>query len=150
MQGFARNKCEMQPKHVLNETDASRCSEQPRQTAHSISMELVSLWDRDRVLYSMASHCCFQQTVHHYSLWQDSKHCAFTWVKKKAAPLLLSLSPFILMSLCFPLFSCFPVYVRAVSLPLFLSVLAPAALQSGRMSGQTFRKTQLCRRFLFA
>lgn len=41
MQGFARNKCEMQPKHVLNETDASRCSEQPRQTAHSISMELV-------------------------------------------------------------------------------------------------------------
>lgn len=88
--------------------------EQLRQAAGSISMELVSLWDRDWVLYSMASHCCFQQTVHHYSVWQESKHCAFTWVKKKAAPQHLSLlSPFTASSCCFV--SCLLTYVLVVS-----------------------------------
>lgn len=33
-------------------------------------------------LYSMASHCCFQQTVHHYPVWQESKHHAFRGQEK--------------------------------------------------------------------
>lgn len=63
-------------------------------TASAISMELMSLWDWDGVLYSKASHCCFQQTVHHYSVWQESKHDAFSG-QEKARPLSLS-GPFIL------------------------------------------------------
>lgn len=98
--------------------------EQPQQTASCISMELVSLWDRDQVLYSMASHCCFQQTVHHYSVWQESKHCAFTRVKKKAAPLhLFLLSPSSASSSPFvsPLFLASPcMYVLFHSLCSFL------------------------------
>lgn len=94
--------------------------EHPCQTATSISMELVSLWDRDRVLYSMASHGCFQQTVHHYSVWQESKHCAFTWVKNTPphtyththTPLFAKSPHCVLMSPCFSSFSCFPVHVR--------------------------------------
>lgn len=43
------------------------------------------------VLYSTASHCCFQQTVHHYSVWQESKHWAFTG-QDKASPLSSPLS----------------------------------------------------------
>lgn len=153
MQGFARKQCEMQPKHVLNETDASRRSKQPRQTAGSISMELVSLWDRDRVLYSMASHWCFQQTVHHYSIWQDSKHCALTWVKKKVAPLhLFLLSPFTASSCCFV----FPLFLAS----LWMFVVFPSLYsflfchqQHCRVHvylTQTFRKIQLYIRFLFA
>lgn len=61
-------------------------------------MGLMSLWDWDGVLYSMASHCCFQQTVHHYSIWQESKHCAFRGQEKARPPLFVkSLHP---ASLC--------------------------------------------------
>lgn len=37
----------------------------------------------------------------------------------------------ILMSLCLPSFSCSPMYVHIVLLPLFLSILSSAALQIG-------------------
>lgn len=93
----------MQLKHVvINETDGGRLWEQPQQTPSSISMELMSLWDWDGVLYSMASHCCFQQTVYHYSVWQESKHCAFTGQEKATPPSLCQVpSSCILMLLCF-------------------------------------------------
>lgn len=81
-------------------------------------------------LYSMASHCCFQQTVHHYSVWQESKHCAFKG-QEKHIPLSLS-SPFILhpyVALFSFTFSHFPLYILAISLPLFSSVQSPAAFK---------------------
>lgn len=53
-------------------------------------------------LYSMVSHCCFQQTVHHYSIWQESKHCAFKGQEKARPPSLCQVpSSCILMLLCF-------------------------------------------------
>lgn len=106
----------MQLKHVvINETNGGRPWEQLRQTPCSISMELMSLWDWDGVLYSMASHCCFQQTVHHYSVWQESKQCAFKG-QEKARPTLFvkSLHP---ASLC-----CF-VFSHIFTLPPCISLL---------------------------
>lgn len=57
----------MQLKRVaINDTGEGQPREKTRQIPSFISMELMSLWDCDGVLYSMASHGCFQQTVHHY------------------------------------------------------------------------------------
>ena len=114
--------------------------EQPWQTTGSISMELMSLQGWDGVLYSMVSHCCFQQTAYHYSIWQESKRCAFTRVKKKHPPPTLPepttlvvkpLHPASLL-LCFlPSFSHFTFYVLVISLPLFFSAPSPAGLERG-------------------
>lgn len=132
MWGFASNNCEMQLKHVvINETNGGRPWEQPRQTPRSISMELMSLWDWDGVLYSMASHCCFQQTVHHYSVWQESKHCAFKG-QEKARPALFvkSLHPASLCCFVFSHIFTLPRVTPCYFTASVLSIQSPAALES--------------------
>lgn len=72
-------------------------------------MELVSLQDWDWVLYSTASHCGFQQTVHHYLVWQESKHGAFGGHGEAHPPPFMQQHPYVaLFCLTFPLSSLSP------------------------------------------
>lgn len=101
-------------------------------------MELVSLWDR--VLYSMASHGCFQQTVHHYSVWQESKHCAFTWVKKPPPPHTHTYThtSFVRSPHCVLISPCFHLFLASPCMCLLFCSLCPILSPAASRSGPTF------------
>lgn len=98
----------------------------------------------------MASQCCFQQTVYHYSVWQESKHCAFTGQEKATPPppstvFVKSLHP---ASLC-----CF-VFSLIFTLPLVSHYVAPLCSslrghQQHRRGGAMFntRAREQCQSF---